>query len=57
MEWNDDRVDQTIGTLLRAGVILAAAVVLRVKGGRASVKKRSIWMVASHTAAGRSVTT
>lgn len=27
MEWNDDRVDQTLGTLLRAGVLLAASVV------------------------------
>lgn len=28
MRWNDDRVDRMIGTLLRAGVLLAAAVVL-----------------------------
>jgi len=28
MEFNDDRVDQTLGALLRAGVILAASVVL-----------------------------
>ncbi len=28
MELNDDRVDQAIGTLLRAGVILAATIVL-----------------------------
>ena len=28
MPWDDDRVDRMIGTLLRAGVLLAAAVVL-----------------------------
>jgi len=28
MPWNDDRVDQTIGVLLRVGVLLAASVVL-----------------------------
>lgn len=27
MEWNDDRVDQTIGSMLRVGVLLAASVV------------------------------
>ncbi len=28
MEWNDERVDQIIGSLLRAGVIISALIVL-----------------------------
>jgi uncharacterized membrane protein len=28
MQWNDDRVDRMIGTLLRAGVVISSAVVL-----------------------------